>query len=123
MIFQALFYKENPDSGTTVGFDKIYCAAVGGSNCTWNFSTGVLLNDADDVAVGDTALVTSGTNALLAFSPGDVIVKHDSDTIVGTVKTVTGNLITLESGSGVAITHQDELLKASPITLLLSLEQ
>ena len=108
-----------PESGTNVGYDKLYVAGVTGASNTWNFSTGVLLNDGDNVAAGDTALVTDGTDANKQFSPGDVVLKHDSDTAVGTVKTVTANLITLESGSGVAIADDDELVHQSPITVLL----
>ena len=107
------------NSGRDVGFDKLYMAGVTGASNTFNFSTGVLLNDADNVAEGDTALVTDGTDADKVFSPGDVILKHDSDTVVGTVKSVGPNLITLESGSGVAITDDDELMNQSPITIIL----
>ena len=56
------------------------------------------------------------------FAPGDVILKHDSDTVVGTIKSVTANLITLESGSGVAITDDDELINATPVTVILAFE-
>ena len=75
-----------------------------------------------DVTNGDTALVTDGTDADKVFNPGDVILKHDSDTVVGTVKSVSANLITLESGSGVAITDDDELVHASPIKIRLGLQ-
>jgi len=112
-----------PNSGTRVGFDKLYIGGIGGASNTWDFSTGVLLNDGDNVAEGDTALVTDGTDADKAFAPGDVILKHDSDTVVGTVKSVSANLITLTSGSGVAITDDDELVNASPITIILGFER
>ena len=108
-----------PESGTNVGYDKLYIAGVTGASNTWNFSTGVLLNDGDDIAAGDTALVTDGTDADKVFSPGDIILKHDSDAVVGTVKSVTANLITLESGSGITITDDDELVHQSPVTVLL----
>jgi len=112
-----------PNSGTNVGFNKLYLGGIGGASNTWDFSTGVLLNDADNVAEGDTALVTDGTDADKVFAPGDVILKHDSDTVVGTVKSVSANLITLTSGSGVAITDDDELMNASPMTIILGFEQ
>tara|TARA_R100000995_G_scaffold82890_2_gene57576 strand:- start:338 stop:1096 length:759 start_codon:yes stop_codon:yes gene_type:complete len=97
----------------------LYVGVVGGAANDFDFSTGVLLNDGDNVAEGDTALVTDGTDADKVFNPGDVILKHDSDTVVGTVKSVSANLITLESGSGVAITDDDELVHASPIKIRL----
>jgi len=101
------------------GTHKLYVGLVGGATYDGDFSTGVLLNDADNVAEGDTALVTDGADANKVFNPGDVILKHDSDTVVGTVKSVGANLITLESGSGVAITDDDELVHASPIKIRL----
>tara|TARA_R100000655_G_scaffold43094_2_gene79152 strand:+ start:53 stop:811 length:759 start_codon:yes stop_codon:yes gene_type:complete len=107
---------------TNKGDHTLYVAVVGGASYDGDFSTGVLLNDADDVAAGDTALVTDGTDADKVFNPGDVILKHDSDTVVGTVKSAGANLITLESGSGVAITDNDELVHASPIKIRLGLQ-
>ena len=107
---------------TTNGDHTLYVAVVGGASYDGDFSTGVLLNDGDDVAAGDTALVTDGTDADKVFNPGDVILKHDSDTVVGTVKSVSANLITLESGSGVAIADDDELVHQSPIKIRLGLQ-
>jgi len=119
----SLILQGEPNSGTNVGYDKLYCGGVGGASNAWDFATGVILNDADDVAEGDTALVTDGVDADKVFAPGDVILKHDSDTVVGTVKSVSANLITLESGSGVAISDDDELMNASPVTVILGFEQ
>ena len=110
------------NSGATVNMERLYVAVIGGASNSFDFSTGVLLNDGTDVAIGDTALVTDGTDANKVFNPGDVILKHDSDTVVGTVKSVSANLITLESGSGVAISDDDELINATPITVILGFE-
>ena len=109
-------------ASTTNGDQTLYVALVGGASYDGDFSTGVLLNEGDDVAAGDTALVTDGTDADKVFNPGDVILKHDSDTVVGTVKSVSANLITLESGSGVAIADDDELVHQSPIKIRLGLQ-
>ncbi len=73
---------------SVLGTHKLYVGLVGGAAYDGDFSTGVLLNDADNVAAGDTALVTDGTDANKVFNPGDVILKHDSDTVVGTVKSL-----------------------------------
>ena len=118
-----LVLQGEPNSGTNVGYDKLYCGGIGGASKTFDFATGVILNDADDVAEGDTALVTDGVDADKVFAPGDVILKHDSDTVVGTIKSVSANLITLESGSGVAISNNDELMNARPVTVILGFEQ
>ena len=117
-----LVLQGEPNSGATVNMERLYVAVVGGASNSFDFSTGVLLNDGTDVAEGDTALVTDGTDANKVFNPGDVILKHDSDTVVGTVKSVSANLITLESGSGVAISDDDELMHQSPIKIRLGLQ-
>ena len=119
---RSLILQGVPESGTNVGYDKIYMGGIAGASNTWDFATGVILNDGSNVAIGDTALVTDGIDAHKVFAPGDVILKHDSDTVVGTVKSVTANLITLESGSGVAITDDDELINATPVTVILAFE-
>jgi hypothetical protein len=106
----------------TSGVNTLYVALIGGASYDHDFSTGVLLNDGDDVAIGDTALVTDGTDANKVFNPGDVILKHDSDVVVGTVKSVSANLITLESGSGVAISNNDELMHQTPIKIRLGFQ-
>ena len=106
----------------TSGVNTLYIALIAGASYDHDFSTGVLLNDGDDVAVGDTALVTDGTDANKVFNPGDVILKHDSDVVVGTVKSVSANLITLESGSGVAISNNDELMHQTPIKIRLGFQ-
>jgi len=118
-----LILQGEPNSGTNVGYDKLYVGGMMGPSGDFNFSTGVLLNDGDNVAEGDTALVTDGVDANKVFSKGDVVLKHDSDTVVGTVKSVSANLITLESGSGVAITDDDEIMPQSPIILVLGFER
>ena len=113
-----------PDSGTNVGYDKLYVALVAGASNTWDFATGVLLNDGDNVAIGDTVLTVDGVDARIVFAPGDVILKHDSDTAVGTVKSVDSDTqITLTSGSGVAITDDDELINSQPLTVIMGFER
>ena len=106
------------------GAVKLYVGLVGGATNTWDFATGVILNDASDVAVGDTVLTVDGVDARIVFAPGDVILKHDSDTAVGTVKSVdSATQITLVSGgSGVAISDDDELVNSQPITIVLGFE-
>ena len=118
-----LVLQGEPNSGTNVGYDKLYIGLIGGASYTHDFATGVILNDGDDVAEGDTALVTDGVDANKVFAPGDIILKHDSDTVVGTIKSVGANLITLESGSGVAISDDDELMNSQPITVILGFKQ
>ena len=119
-----LVLQGEPNSGTNVGYDTLYVGLVGGASYAHDFATGVILNDAENIAVGGTALVTDGVDANKVFAPGDIILKHDSDTVVGTVKSVSANLITLESpGSGVIIANDDELVNSQPVTVILGFEQ
>ena len=119
-----LVLQGEPNSGTNVGYDTLYIGLIGGASYAHDFATGVILNDAENIAVGGTALVTDGVDANKVFAPGDVILKHDSDTVVGTVKSVSANLITLESpGSGVIIANDDELVNSQPVTVILGFKQ
>jgi len=107
------------------GAAKLYVGLVGGASNSWDFATGVLLNMAGsaDATTADSVLTVGGVDARIVFAPGDVILKHDSDTAVGTIKSVdSGTQITLTSGSGVAITHADELVNSQPITIVLGFE-
>ena len=120
-----LVLQGEPNSGATVNMERLYVAVIGGASFSFDFSTGVLLDMAEnrDATTSDIVLTTSGTDARKVFNPGDVILKHDSDTAIGTVKTVdSATQITLTSASGVAITHDDELMHQSPIKIRLGLQ-
>ena len=112
-----------PDSGTNVGYDKLYVAGIGGSSNTWAFQTNV----AADGAVSDgaaTDITVKTTDARNVFAVGDVIHVHDSETAIGTIKSIDdATSIILESANGVAIADDDEIMNANPITVILSFEQ
>ena len=112
-----------PESGTNVGYDKLYIAGVGGASNTWDFATGVLANGA--VTSGaSTDITVDGVDARKVFAKGDVIHVHDSDTAIGTVSSIPdATSILIESANGVAIADDDEIVNASPITVILSFEQ
>ena len=119
-----LVLQGEPDSGTNVGYDKIYVAAMGGASNTWDFSTGVIANGAVTAGAASTFDVTSGgSDANIVFAPGDLICVHDSDTAIGTVKSVTANNIVLESATGVNIANNDEIINVRPITVILGFEK
>jgi hypothetical protein len=105
-----------PDSGTNVGFDKLYVAGImhttsGGLN----FGTTVALDG--NVTAGSASELTVGTtNALNVFQKGDVVVAQDG-ALAGTVKALTDTTITLEANNVDALANTDELLHKSPIRL------
>ena len=117
-----------PDSGTNVGFDKLYVAAYS-RGAVFNFGTGVLLNETDAgnlAAAGTATLTINGTDARKVFQEGDVVVAADG-AACGTIKTLThdgtdGTLV-LEAAHTDALANDDELLNKNPIRLELSFER
>jgi len=124
-----------PDSGTNVGFDKLYVAAFSKSS-TYDFGTGVLLNETDanalaafdaaDASKSTATLTIDGTDARKVFQNGDVVVAADG-AVCGTIKNIThdgtdGTLV-LTAKHTDALENNDELLNKSPIRLVLSFER
>ena len=114
-----------PDSGTNVGYDKLYVAGfqVGARN----YGTGVLLNESDiDASTSPTNSITvDGVDATKIFSVGDQVYVMDLDTpIPGTLTAVTATTLTFsETNSTVDISEDDELLNANPIRIKLGFER
>mgnify|MGYP006408695247 FL=1 len=99
--------------------NRIYVAAIAGG--AFDFSTGVLLNDASDVANdAGTSLTVDGVDPRKSFSVGDTVYIHDVDTPIGTVASLAANTITLTSNNVGAIADDDEFMNATPITVTLS---
>mgnify|MGYP003129674794 CR=1 FL=1 len=113
-----------PNSGTNVGFDKLYVA--GFQISARNYGTGVLLNEANiDASSAPTNSITvDGTDATKIFSVGDQVYVMDLDTpIPGTLTAVTATTLTFsETNSTVDIDENDELLNANPIRIKLGFE-
>jgi hypothetical protein len=114
----SMIVEGEPDSGTNVGYDKLYIAGFAGGAI--DFSTGVLLNDAEDVADGaGTSLTVDGTDPRKCFQVGDTAYIHDVDTAIGTVASMTSTTIVLESNNVGAIANNDEFINANPIRIIL----
>ena len=107
--------EHNALGGTTT--NRIYVAGIAGG--AFDFSTGVLANAgvSDDAA---TTIVTKTVDLRKAFRPGDVVYIHDVDTAIGTVSSLTDNDLTLTANNVGAISTNDELMNATPITVTLS---
>ena len=119
-----------PESGTNVGYDKLYVAAfqVG----VRAYGTGVLLDlasdadyDADGGTGGVNEIAVDGVDATKIFSVGDTVYVHDLDTqIPGTLTKVEALKLTFsEVNSTVDISNNDELLNANPIRIKLGFER
>ena len=115
------------ESGTNVGYDKIYVAGVGGSSNTWNFSTGALLNQGSGQAATTvaTTLTTAGTEATKVFAVGDVLVAADGSAYknVGTVTAVGGTTSVTVNKVTEALSDDGELVVVNPLTMILSFEK
>ena len=107
-----------PESGSNVGYDKIYCAAICESAGV-DFSTGVLATGA--VTSGSATDITVDTvDVRKAFAPDDIVYIHDVDTAIGVVSSVPdATSLILKAANGAAIANNDEFINATPITVTL----
>ena len=109
--------------GTTKGFGTLY---VGGivRDASLDFSSILVVNDADIASAAHTTIVTGGTNMdnREHFLAGDVIHAQD-DAVVGTLASVAESAITLTSELGTSVlTNGDTLYNIHPIRLKLGFE-
>jgi len=111
-----------PESNTLPGVSsktRIWIAGIAGG--AFDFSTGVLLNVAENVADDATkGLAVDGVDPRKAFREGDTVYIHDANTAIGTIASLGANTITLTDNNVGAITDDDEFMNASPITIKLS---
>tara|TARA_R110000823_G_scaffold61567_1_gene146587 strand:+ start:294 stop:1070 length:777 start_codon:yes stop_codon:yes gene_type:complete len=116
----ALVLQGAPDSGTNVGFDKIYVAAIAKGTHNWGASTVV----SDGTQSTSSPIITVKTvSAIITCGPGDVL-RDENGLLFGTVKTVdSATKITLEANSASATTDENLVYNTTPITLILSFEK
>jgi len=101
------------------GTNKIYVAGIAGG--AFDFGTGVLLNDASNVADdASTTLTVDGVDPRRHFRAGDKIYIHDVDTSIGTVASLGATSIVLTSNNVGAIANNDEFVNDKPLTITLS---
>ena len=108
-----------PDSGSNVGYDKLYCALIAKATHNWESTL-----DINGTMVTTSPTLTVATiDARLAVAPGDVLYDEDN-LLLGTVKSVdSATQITMESNLSNASSSGKKIYNASPITLVLSFEQ
>ncbi len=108
-----------PDSGTNVGFDKLYIGGLGVT--TPDFQNTINVNGIQ--ATTQAVLTVQGTAATSCFDVGDII--HDEDDrLMGTIKTVdSATQLTMESNLANASVDEKKLFPLSPITIILSFER
>jgi len=109
-----------PNSGTNVGYDKLYCALIAKATHNWGAST-ITVNGTP--AITTNIMTVADVDAFLMFAPGDVIYDED-DRLMGTVKSIdSATQITFVNNLANAGVNDKVLYNASPITLVLSFEK
>jgi hypothetical protein len=117
----ALVLQGEPNSGSSVGYDKLYCAMI---NKSGNFTSRQSTITVDGTPATTTNVMTvADVSALLVFAPGDVIYDED-DRLMGTVKSVdSATQITFEDNLANAGVDDKILYNASPITIVAMFEK
>ena len=116
-----LVLQGEPDSGSNVGYDKLYVCMIAGGVHNWGASTMAV---STETATTTSVIVVKTLDALLSgIGPGDVLRDEDNQ-LLGTVKSVdSATQITLEDNCA-SVSAVDKLVyNTCPITLILSFEK
>ena len=116
----------DPESGTNVGYDKLYIALLNHHGTPTITGTNVLSTETIDASSAEKNTIAVDTvDARKLFSIGDQVYVYDVNTpIPGTLTKVEQNLLTFsETNSTVDVAEDDELLNANPIRLKLGFER
>ena len=110
-----------PDSGSSVGFDKLYVAGIAKGTHNWGPSEmecgSGLATTSPTLAVTDLSPILSG------IGPGDILRDEDAN-LLGTVKSVdSATSMTMEANLGNASAEGKLVYNTTPITLILSFEK
>tara|TARA_R100000655_G_scaffold57332_2_gene95660 strand:+ start:106 stop:882 length:777 start_codon:yes stop_codon:yes gene_type:complete len=116
-----LVLQGEPDSGTNVGFDKLYVAGIAKGTHNWGASTmtvnGTMVTTSPVLTVADLSPVLSG------IGPKDVLRDEDNN-LFGTVKSVdSATQITFEDNLAHASADDKLVYNTTPVTLILSFEK
>ena len=115
-----------PESGTNVGYDKLYVAGI--QVTARHYGTGVLVNGAitSDTA---TSITIDGTDVRKVFCVGDEVYIQSVDTALGTIKSMTHDgtdgtiVLNAAIAGGTDLTNNHELLNANPWRFKLGFEK
>jgi hypothetical protein len=110
-----------PDSGTNVGYDKLYIAGLCGTSGVFDFASTVQCDGIQ--ATSQAVLTVKTTSAETNFAVGDVL--HDEDDrLMGTVKSVdSATQMTMTSDLSNATVDDKDVYNLNPVTLILSFEK
>ena len=109
-----------PNSGTNVGYDKLYVAAIAKATHNWGASTVVV---STETATTTPIVVVKTVSAIITCGPGDILRDEDGQ-LLGTVKTVdSATQITLEANCASVSAVDKIVYNTNPITLVCSFEK
>ena len=110
-----------PDSGTNVGYDKLYVAGLCGVSGVFDFASTVTCTGVQPIT--QAVLTVGTTSALSNFAVGDIL--HDEDDrLLGTVKSMDSTTqMTMTANLENATVNAKDVYNISPITLILSFER
>ena len=120
-MMNGLVLQGEPDSGTNVGYDKIYVSAIAKDTHNWGASTMVV---STETATSTPILVVKTLSPVLSgIGPGDVL-RDEDNLLLGTVKSVdSATQITLEDNCASVSAVDKVIYNTCPITLILSFEK
>ena len=115
-----------PESGTSVGYDRLYVAGI--QVAARHYGTAVLVNGAitSDTA---TSITVDGTDVRKVFCVGDTVYIQAVDTALGTIKSMTHDgtdgtiVLNAAIAGGTDLTNNHELLNANPWRLKFGFEK
>ena len=114
-----LVMEGQPESGTNVGYDKVYVAAISKANHNWESTMN--LNGASSTS--SPTLTVQTISALANLAPGDLLADEDG-LALGTVKTVdSATQVTLESDCASVSADEKKVYNENPIILKLHFER
>ena len=109
-----------PNSGTNVGYDKLYVAGIAKAIHNWGPSTMTVNGTMETTSP---TLTVADLDATIALCPGDIL-RDEDGLLFGTVKTVdSATAITLEDNLANASANDKKVYNTTPITLVLSFEK
>jgi len=115
-----LILQGEPNSGSNVGYDKLYCALISKGNCNWGAST---LTVDGTMSTSSPILTVADVDARSHFAPQDVVYDED-DNLIGTIKSIdSATQITMEDNLASASANDKVLYNGSPIKIILGFEQ
>ena len=110
-----------PDTGSSIGYDKLYMGIIAKGTHNWGPST--MAVSTETATSTPTLVVKTLSPVLSGIGPGDVL-RDQADQLLGTVKSVdSATQITLEDNCA-SVSAVDQLVyNTCPITLVLSFEK